>query len=50
MDAATRTVQGGNMMDNNNKELIETMEGITIGLNVLSGYLEQLVKILKDKG
>ena len=36
-------------MDDNKKELIETMEGITICLNVLSGYLEQLVKILKDK-
>ena len=39
----------GNAMDDNNKELIETMEGITICLNMLSGYLEQLVKILKDK-
>ena len=35
-------------MDDNKKELIETMEGITIALSVLSGYLEQLVKILKD--
>ena len=35
-------------MDDNNKELIETMEGITICLNALSVYLEQLVKILKD--
>ena len=37
-------------MDDNNKELIETMEGITIGLKVLSDYLEKLTKILKDKG
>lgn len=35
-------------MNDNKKELIETMKGITICLNILSGYLEQLVKILKD--
>jgi len=35
-------------MDDNNKELIETMEGITTCLIVLSGYLEKLTKILKD--
>lgn len=35
-------------MDDNNKELIETMEGITIGLKVLSDYLDRLIKILKD--
>lgn len=33
-----------------NKELIETMEGITIGLKLLSDYLEKLIKILEDKG
>jgi len=37
-------------MDDNNKELIETMEGITMCLSILSGYLEKLTKILKDKG
>ena len=37
-------------MDDNNKELTETMEGITVCLKVLSDYLEKLTKILKDKG
>ena len=37
-------------MGDNKKELIETMEGITIGLKVLSDYLDRLIKILKDKG
>ena len=36
------------MYENNNKELIETMEGITICLKLLSDYLEKLTKILKD--
>jgi len=35
-------------MDDNNKELIETMEGITISLKLLSDYLDRLIKILKD--
>lgn len=35
-------------MDDNNKELIETMEGITIALKLLSDYLDRLIKILED--
>ena len=36
------------MYENNNKELRETMEGITFGLKVLSDYLDRLIQILKD--
>ena len=41
-------MQKGEQMDDNKKELIETMEGIAFSLTILFDYLKKLILILKD--